>query len=78
MNACLGDSSVSTNVHLGTADVCDRRAGVQTGKDTKLLLCLVSLILQGRKHQASSCETLGLRVGGKPWAGGGQPGLAAS
>ena len=39
-NACLGDSSVSTNVHLGTAGVCGRRAGVQTGKDTKPPLVL--------------------------------------
>ena len=40
INACLGDSSVSTNVHLGTAGVCGRRAGVQTGKDTKPPLVL--------------------------------------
>ena len=63
-------------MHMGTA--LGVGAGVQGGKDTEPPQCLVSLVLLVRKEQASSCETLELREGGKPWAGGGQLTLEAS
>ena len=52
--------------------------GYRQAKTQNLFFCLVSLVLPTRKEQASSCETLGLRGGGKPWAGEGQPRLGAS
>ena len=78
MNACLGDSSAKTSVHLGTAGVCGRGAGVQTGKDTEPPLALGVPGSTRKEGVDFPCETLELRRGGKPWAEGGQPGLAAS